>query len=393
MSMNTDVCFIGGGIACLYAAYKTLQANPKSRIAILEKNRRFGGRAHNAQFHGVEIPKGAGIGRFHKDRLLRNLMIELEIPINTYFGSNQAIGFERVDVMAIVEQLKKRAGEYDRSVFTFAKFARVELGASLYRRFVASVGYTDFENADIFDTLYHYGFEDTQGIKCFVVPWNLLVDRLIEKITEMGGNRVKMLTHVNVMSIQKTESGGEYIVSGSGPLQVACKRVMVGTSISTLRKLFKDVVVYRYINSQPFLRVYGLIDGNARFKEKINQTTLVKNDLQKIIPMRGDVFMIAYADNKKALRLVNHAHDLAYMSKMLESVSGLNGVVVQDVHVKYWEEGTHYYLPLPEEFKSRKEFVRQCQNPKNGVKVIGEAVAMRYQGWTEGALESVHEVL
>jgi len=116
----------------------------------------------------------------------------------------------------------------------------------------------------------------------------------------------------------------------------------------------------------------------------------VKNELQKIIPMGGDVFMIGYADNARALSVLEKCDDLNALSKLVEEASGVKGVVVKDVHVKYWAEGTHYYLPLAAGFKSRRAFVRAAQHPLgNGVLVIGEVVSLRYQGWTEGALESV----
>ena len=58
----------------------------------------------------------------------------------------------------------------------------------------------------------------------------------------------------------------------------------------------------------------------------------------------------------------------------------------------YWPIGTHYYEPLKGPFKTRKEFVYSAQHPEKGMLVVGEVVS-RDQGWTEGALESVKEVL
>ena len=38
------------------------------------------------------------------------------------------------------------------------------------------------------------------------------------------------------------------------------------------------------------------------------------------------------------------------------------------------------------------DFVYQAQHPQEGMLVVGEVVS-RYQGWTEGALESVEAVV
>jgi monoamine oxidase len=61
----------------------------------------------------------------------------------------------------------------------------------------------------------------------------------------------------------------------------------------------------------------------------------------------------------------------------------------------YWPIGTHYYEPfsaVTSHFKNRAQFVKAAQNPEKGMLVVGEVVS-RYQGWTEGALESVKSAL
>jgi hypothetical protein len=58
----------------------------------------------------------------------------------------------------------------------------------------------------------------------------------------------------------------------------------------------------------------------------------------------------------------------------------------------YWPIGTHYYEPLPNNFKNRKEFIKKAQTPLPGMVVVGEMISMN-QGWTQGALESVDAVV
>jgi len=58
----------------------------------------------------------------------------------------------------------------------------------------------------------------------------------------------------------------------------------------------------------------------------------------------------------------------------------------------YWENGTHYFKPLPKEFRNRDEFLDICQNPVKNVFCVGEAFSLN-QGWSEGALESVLKIL
>jgi monoamine oxidase len=43
-------------------------------------------------------------------------------------------------------------------------------------------------------------------------------------------------------------------------------------------------------------------------------------------------------------------------------------------------------------FDSRNSFIHEVQHPEPNILVVGEVVSSD-QGWTEGALESVHSVL
>jgi monoamine oxidase len=79
---------------------------------------------------------------------------------------------------------------------------------------------------------------------------------------------------------------------------------------------------------------------------------------------------------------------------MIEQSLGIPQGSLHLISIKdfYWKVGTHYYSPLQKPFRSRDEFLDKIQHPQKGMLVVGEAVS-RYQGWTEGALESVKTVL
>lgn len=389
--MATDICFVGAGIACLYAAHQLLKMHPGIRIIILEKGNRAGGRAHNVEFHNTQIPEGAGIGRYRKDRLLRALMEELDIPVYTWRSKHSAT-FETENVMHVIQRLKQAVSSYDRNKVTFSQFARKELGTQRYKKFVESTGYSDFHNADIIDTLYHYGFDDTQGIKSFSVPWNTIMEHLVEKV-----GRHNIIFETTVEKIEPHTSNNAkpmYLIHHTKGV-VSCRNVIVGTTVSALQCLFKTFPIYKGIHSQPFLRVYAKISPHALFEEKIKTYTLVKGHIQKVIPIdpKNHVYMIAYADNEHAIALASISHDKIAMAKALSKATSVPGIKLEDLHVNYWQEGTHYFAPLPKEYKTRNTFVKHAQRPMKNVWVIGEAVSLRHHGWTQGALESVHAIL
>jgi len=127
--------------------------------------------------------------------------------------------------------------------------------------------------------------------------------------------------------------------------------------------------------------------------------TLVPGPLHKIIPMNAGrgVYMIAYTDNAGALFLKPYLENLAknrhVFATLLEQSLGipLGSLSITGMKSYYWPVGTHYY-GLLQGFKTRKAFLHAAQHPMHNMLVVGEVVSMN-QGWTEGALESVHSVL
>jgi hypothetical protein len=127
--------------------------------------------------------------------------------------------------------------------------------------------------------------------------------------------------------------------------------------------------------------------------------TIVSGPLQKMIPFSKSVYMIAYADNKNAEILQHHKENTEenrlFFAKKVEEALGIEVNTLKIIAIKdyYWPIGTHYYEPLDKDkYHNRSQFIREAQHPERGMLVVGEAVSRR-QGWTEGALESVHTVL
>jgi len=186
-----DIVIIGGGIAGLYAQYKILKMSPKTSVLLLEASSRehLGGRASNIQFQGTSVVTGAGIGRKDKDKLLIQLMHDMHLPINEFTTGHDfpiTMQEKHCDVKTIFMMLKKEyklqsAKGHLRK--TFKEFAMPFLGTQLYNQFVVCSGYSDYEEEDIYDTLYNYGFEDNYSyFTGFSVPWKQLVENLSKTI-------------------------------------------------------------------------------------------------------------------------------------------------------------------------------------------------------------------
>jgi protoporphyrinogen oxidase len=407
-----DIIIIGGGMAGLYSAYNIKRSSPNTKILILEKNKKpfIGGRANNETFYGSNIVTGAGIGRKDTNPLLIKLCKQLGVDFSEHKStmnySNALIRrIDNTDIMSLVKILKQ---EYNKSPstynkLTFKQFATKVIGEKDYKSMVMMSGYTDYENADAYETLYNYGLDDTiGGWTMLYISWEKIVDKLVEYIGKQN-----ILFSQNVTKIAKIDASQcLFKIDTYNGKHYYANKVIVATTIDSIINIVPGAKhknsVYRQIRGQPFLRLYAKFSKQSAtiMREYVTAYTVVTGPLQKIIPMNPEngVYMISYSDNKSAHYLEQHITNTEanrdFIARLTEKTLGIPSGELSIIALKgfYWQIGTHYYEPLTENHRSREEFVYEAQHPLTGVLVVGEAVS-RYQGWVEGALESVNEVL
>ena len=384
-----DTIIIGGGIASLYCAYKLKKADIACKIIVLEKAKSIGGRISTREFRHMTVPMGAGVGRYKKDTIMRHLMKDFDIPVTKFkahIRNNAAFIKQTLHIL-------KKAYTQKQKHMTFKDFAVSVIGDDTYGDFVKAAGFSDFDNADVKDTLYHYGFDDTyNGHYNFAVPWMRIIDNLANVI---GLENIKCGVQVNAISVTANSVTAE-VSTKNGDVYHG-KKVVCGVDIDSLRKLLGHVMpLYNMIVGQPFMRVYVELQENAAFREYIgNEMVVVNGHLQKIIPMDANrnIYMIAYSDNAHAYALYNVLKRNDAKEKLARMVYEATRIHIQIRHMiyKFWPNGTHYYKPLPKSYKNRHEFLYDAQRPAPNVFVVGEVVSM-HQGWSHGALDSVHAI-
>lgn len=403
-----DIIIVGSGIAGLYSAYKIKKYSPNASFVVLEKYKKqwIGGRTGNYDFYGTKVVTGAGIGRKDTNPLLIKLLREMKIPFRK---STSIMEYSKLlkhqsgfDVVKTIEFLKN---EYNKNPskykhLTFKEFATQILGDVNYKLFTIYAGYTDYEYADVYETLYNYGMDDNKGgWPIMFLSWEKLVDNLCKYIDYKN-----IKASNNVVEITKISNQGDpclfEVNTEEGHVYYSSK-VIVATTITSIMKLVPGASepdsLYHQIHGQPFLRLYAKFDRKSAetLKKYITQYTIVPGPLQKIIPIDADkgIYMISYSDNQCALLLKNYLKNTLANRKLYEKlaeeslgipIGSLKIIAIKDF---YWPIGTHYFDPL-HGYKSREEFINKAQHPMEGMIVVGEAVSS-YQGWVEGALESV----
>jgi len=395
-----DIIIIGSGISGMYSAYNILKINPHIKILIVEKYKKewLGGRTSNEDFYGSTIVTGAGVGRKHKDYLLKQLVDDLSIKykeceVNPHFGCSVVTP---VNVKKVIEYLREVYKSYKVAPrVTFSTFAKKHLGNKLYQQFLISSGYTDFENEGIYETLYYYGIED--NLCCWtsmMIPWRQMVLKLYH---EIGEHRFKFST--NIVSLVKVNNNPiVFKLTTKNGEELFTNKVIIATTIDSVQTLLPQYKIYKEIHGQPFLRVYAKFNKKTTelLKKCINGYTIVAGPLYKIIPINKDtgVYMIAYCDNKGALALKPYLDNKDVFEQLLEQSLCLPNKSIHIIALKhfYWSIGTHYYEPLSAIYKNRQQFIYKAQHPEKNMLVVGECVSTN-QGWTQGALESVKKVL
>jgi hypothetical protein len=345
----------------------------------------LGGRARMINFRFKKRTCGAGIGRYDKDHFLKNLLTELGMPIipqktnmkiyNIYTQtfSNQSTS----KLKKILHHLKTQYNQQKNmnQKLDFKNFFLLHYSIDDYNWFKHQIGYTDFEQADILDTLDDYGFDDTfNDNDIFPVDWNQLISKLKSSL-----KYTKILRNSNVNNIDIFK---KCVTINPNQKFHYSQLFFAGTKLSFASLFSKYSIFSEYINqigTQPFLRHYI----HTIPKMKFEHTTYINNSFQKIISFPDNVYMI-YADNESAI--VSNSMTNNEMEYLLHTKI--------DEHKKCFHlVGTHFYYPLiKNKWSSRKDFIHDLQKCNQHVFFIGEMISI-HQGWTEGALSSVESVL
>ena len=402
-----DVVIIGGGIAGCYAAYRLRQQHASLRVLVIEAGDRLGGRAQTDVFHGVPVTTGAGLGRFGKDNLLTRLMTQLKFPVNVFTTGHKVLAIDDLSCHVETDFKTLRQHYVDQRErlsaplhVTFKDFASKRLPD--YDGFVACTGFSDFEHADAADVFFRYGFEDNYSLwPAFAVPWSTLVAAMMRGVPHVLDTRVSALrrtrNHTYVVTCVD--------VGDDTTWQIHVPKVIIATDVSAVQALLPTCShLYKHIHGQPFIKIYGIFDARsaeilATILPKTGLIVFPGSPLQKIVHIRDAVYMIAYSDNAKAVALrslsLNDNKSRRDLAKLVEAAVRLpvHSLRLLDTRTYFWRIGTHYYDPFATRAgRSKTQFVEAAQRPMPGVFVAGECVALR-QGWVEGALQSVENIL
>lgn len=288
---------------------------------------------------------------------------------------------------------------------SFRNFCLEILDIKTYEVFIKNLSFTDYEDEDAYISLMYYNFEDNfKDQELIYIKWDNLISIFQNHLFK------KIILNTKLINIQEMNDGvfelicEQYIETDSkikNIMKYYCKKVIFANNLDVVNKYYD----YNIVKNQPFLRVYCVLNVNQSFKFidliKVNGSTIVDNQLCKIININRDdgIFMISYCDNNNA-KLLNFYKDnndtnKKIFEKLLAEAFKLseNDIFIENIYPFYWTLGTHYFkLDNNINNYDLDKLLYQLQLPFENIFVVGECLC-KNQGWCEGALESVNNIL
>lgn len=401
---TTDVIIIGGGVSGLYAAQKCI-ANGLS-VMLIEKEKRLGGRIHTIYGNGYQYETGAG--RFAQTHvLLRKLLREYDL---TEVANSKRYSFNggRTPAQGILRTLIRMAKNvpYDKLIsVTFKSLCQELLGVNQTQLLIHSFGYNaEFEIANAYtainmfkrDFLSHAYFSCKEGFSELIRR----MERFVSKYS-----LIYTLTEVKCITNKPNECVIVHAVDRNGILrQYNCKAVICTIPKNDLEKLEQLTTYQRDLinNVAPVSlhRLYGKFPVNPKpwFSNVFRTST--DDDIRQFIPVnkKQGLAMVSYSDTHNADMWKKHAdkgnnHLQKEVLKHLHAVFPNVHSIPQPQWVKsyYWPAGVHLWK-AGTDVDTVVPQIQHITGDDGRVFVAGEAFC-KIQGWIEGALSSVEDIM
>lgn len=407
-----DVVVIGGGVAGLFTVYQIHKKSPQTRVLLLEKEDRLGGRIYT--YKDPHMTVEAGAGRFNgSHRLVMNLVDELGLASKR----NQNIGdvvFRPADATdsveysehrgaktlpnaALVQHLVAQSTTFSKQYLqhhTLSQYASQVLTKQQVQYIKRSFGYYS-------ELVIMNAYDAIQLLKS-LGPGNTfygLKGGLEQIITRMEAIVRK---HPNIHILKRTAVTNVvyhnpvfYVCTDTSDIY-ECKNCVCALPKPALLALpiFRSVrPLINKITSGTLCRIYTQYDRDHVWFRDIERFT-TDNDLRMVIPYNRNegTIMISYSDHRfadkweqmyreKGVREVNR-----YLREQMLESTGIRIPRPIRTKVFYWACGVGYWGVGADSKRVAEQMIQPF--PDMPLFVCGENYSEHGQQWIEGALET-----
>ena len=384
-----DIVIIGAGIAGLTAAYRISQYNPHLSCIIIEKESNIGGRIQYDSFFGEEMKMGGGILR-KEDIETQHLLDELGIPYSFSTHNIQYIN-KPLDIIDLITKTRQIYNKNPPPLgITFKEYAIKIWGLDIYKHFLESNMYIDYENSSAYEVIFNNDFKyNTDGFIEGSVEWNKLIEELHKRIP------YPIYTNCACTGLHKTTNG--YMIDTSQGVSIVSRKIIIAVPAKTLDSLLPRMG-YNYLLESPAIKVYAKADKKSAYilEKYVPIHTIVSGPLHNIIPIhpKKGIYLICYSDEDEAKLMSQLSSDTPenryQFARLIEKSLHLKkgSIVFEQIHGRYWSNAMHVNHAS---IRSLSTFLYKLQRPFPSIRVIGEAVN-EYHGWIGSAIDSVNVI-
>ena len=438
-----DIIVIGGGIAGLYTTYKIHKKSPQTKVLLVEKENRLGGRIFTFANKYMTVEAGAGrisgshqlimnlIGELGLTKKLiknsgsvvyrpANFQGEIESSVGDAPHKQQPILDNMIDItlgpktlpnagliLTLVAVSKTYSKQYLQN-HTLTQFAERVLTKEQVEFIKGSFGYYSelvIMNAyDAIKLLNALGPSNT----FYSMKGGLeqMIDKMILSMKKNSNIHILLSKEVSKIVYREPGSPLNYFFDVYiNNKKYECQQCICALPKQALLKLaiFKPIrSLLNKVECGTLCRIYSQFDpdtttGKVWFHELEKFTT--NNDLRMVIPYNSKegVIMISYSDNifadnwlklyeKKGVRAVN----TKLREDILESV-GKWIPLPKHTEVFYWDCGVGYWAVGSDSHKVAEKMIQPYKDMP--LFVCGENYSENGQQWIEGALETANSVI
>lgn len=404
-----DIIIIGGGIGGLYCFYELEKKYKNLKISLFEKNNYFGGRflTKYKKIKNKNIQYEMGAGRFNDNhKLMKKLLKELKLekdmikikadtdilPTKDYNLSNK---FKNKNTFYYIDKVIKKASKEDPikiRKLSFIEFAKTILKADEIKFMLDFNGYYGelyYENCYDSIKLFKEGIRNDINYYILKKGFSSIIKKLILKIKSKN-----LYLNQELLKIRKYHN--TFLLNINGNIYQT-KHLILALPKPALLKLDYLNIHKKYLNSincKELCRIYSIFPKG--WFDKLKKST-TNNKLRYIIPIdkKSGLIMISYTDSKYAIywkKFLNLSNKKLTKEIMLQLEKIFNFKIDPPIYnsINYWNCGVGYWKPKYNSKKISKKILKL--NKDDNLYIIGENYSNN-QGWSEGALETVNELL
>ena len=433
-----DIIVIGGGIAGVYTTYKIQQKSPQTKILLIEKENRLGGRVHT--FTNKHMTVEAGAGRIHGSQpLIMGLIGELGLtkklvknsgsvvyrPANsnseTESSSSDApqnhtllepvynylvdsiFGPKTLPITGLILTLVVVSKTYSKQYLqnhTLSQFAERVLTKDQVNYIKGSFGYySEFVIMNAYDAIKLLN-ELSPSNTFYSMKGGLeqIVDKMVTSIKRNPNIDILLRKEVSKITYKKSEMVFDIDIDHT---LYTCKQCICALPKPALLKLsiFTPIrPILHKIECGTLCRIYSKFDTDDLWCKDMDKFT-TNNDLRMVIPYKPQegVIMISYSDNIFAdrwQRLYKNDGIRAVNTKLREDMLKSTGIMIpmpKHTEIFYWECGVGYWGVGADSNKVAEKMIQPYKNVN--LFICGENYSENGQQWIEGALETADKVL